>query len=126
MEKDQQVKYLANVFAVVAADGDVARIEERVFEDIARGIQAGYFERRQATEMASSEELPARLEARWSDQIRNLEDMFFVGLCDDPLESAEKRVIVEYARTLGISQQQLNQIRTESRSRHADFKASRR
>lgn len=126
MDKEQQVKYLANVYAVLAADGDVDRLEERVFEQISRGIQAGYFERKQALELAGSDGLPAVLDVRWSDQIRNLEDMFFAGLCDDSLESAEKKVIVAFARTIGISQKQLDQIRAESRKRYADFQSGRR
>ena len=123
MDKDQQVKYLANIYAVIAADGDVDRLEDRVFEQISRGIKAGYFERKQAQENAVAGGLPAELDSRWSDQIRNLEDMFFAGLCDDSLESAEKKVIVAFARTLGISQKQLDRIRAESRQRYEDFQA---
>lgn len=126
MNKDQQVKYLANIYAVLSADGDVDRTEGRVFEDISRGIQAGYFERKQAMKAADAEELPVQLDCRWSDQIRNLEDMFFVALCDGSLESAEKKVIVSYARTLGISQKQLDQIRVESRDRYESFQSGKR
>ena len=37
--KEEIVKYLANVYYVVLADGVVERVEERVFEEIAREFQ---------------------------------------------------------------------------------------
>ena len=106
MKREETVGYLANVYAVVAADGVIDHVEERVFEEIAREIGAGYFERKQAIEKAGTDDLPVRLELRWSDQIRNLEDMLFVGYCDGTLDPTEKKVIVEYANFLAISRAQ--------------------
>ncbi len=41
MEKEDQVKYLANVYHVLLADGDVDPVETRVNDTIAREIGAG-------------------------------------------------------------------------------------
>lgn len=122
MKREETVDYLANIYAVVATDGAVDRLEERVFEEIAREIGSGYFERKQALEKAGKGGLPARLALRWSDQIRNLEDMLLVAYCDGSLDPSEKKVIVEYANFLAITQPQLATIREEAKRRFAKFK----
>ena len=122
MKREETVGYLANIYAVVAVDGDIDRVEERVFESIAREIGAGYFERKKAIDRTKEDELPARLDLRWSDQIRNLEDMLFVAYCDGTLEPAEKQSIVNYANFLSISQQQLSVIREDAKRRFSEFK----
>ena len=122
MKREETVGYLANIYAVVAADGVIDRVEERVFEEIAREIGAGYFERKQAIEKAGTDDLPARLNMRWSDQIRNLEDMLFVGYCDGSLDPSEKQVIIKYANFINISQTQLAVIREDAKRRFAEFK----
>lgn len=122
MKREETVSYLANIYAVVLADGKVERMEERIFEEIAREIGAGYFERKQAIEKAGQKGLPTRLESRWSDQIRNLEDMLFVGYCDGALDPTEKQIIIDYANFLGINQAQLALIREDAKRRFAAFK----
>lgn len=123
MKREETVDYLANIYAVVVADGSVDRIEQRVFEDIARDIGGGYFERKQAMERQDAMDLPVRLDLRWSDQIRNLEDMLFVAYCDGTLDPTEKQAIIKYANHLGISQTQLGVIKNEAKQRYADFKS---
>ncbi len=119
MKREETVDYLANLYAVVLADGVVERPEERVFEAVAREIGAGYLERKQAIARASEERLPIRLDLRWSDQIRNLEDMLLVGYCDGSLDPTEKQVIVDYAKFLGITQSQLSAVREDAKRRFA-------
>jgi len=122
MKREETIDYLANIYATILADDEVDRLEERCFEEIAREIGAGYFERKRAIEKAGTEELPAQLALRWSDQVRNLEDMIFVGYCDGKLDPSEKKIIVNYANFLGISQTQLASIRDEAKHRFAAFK----
>ena len=119
---DETINYLANIYTVVEADGVVDRVEQRVFEDIAQEIGAGYFERKQAMEKSKSDEMPLALELRWSDQIRNLEDMLFVAYCDGTLEPTEKQAIITYANFVNISQNQLSVIKAEAKRRFADLK----
>ena len=122
MNREETVGYLANIYSVVEADGNVDQVEQRVFEDIAREIGAGYFERKQAIEKTQSDELPVALELRWSDQIRNLEDMLFVAYCDGTLEPTEKQAIITYANFINISQNQLSVIKADAKRRFAEFK----
>ncbi len=122
MKREESVSYLANIYYLVSSDGSVDRIEERVFEQIAREIDAGYLERKRAKEMIGSSELPTQLPVRWSQRIRNLEDMLFAAYCNGVVDPAEKTVILEYAKQLGINQQQLQVIKQEAKQRYADFK----
>lgn len=122
MNKEEIVKYLANVYAVVVSDGVVDRVEEKVFEKVASSIGGGYFEQLQAKEMVEGQSMPIQLDLRWSDKIRNLEDMMLAGYCNGVLDIAEKQVIVKYAGLLDISQKQLNAIDKEAKIRCTELK----
>jgi hypothetical protein len=125
MNREEKVQYLANIYYVLLADGQVDRVEERVFEDLSKEIGAGYFERREAMENAQKPGLQVQPTGRWSEQIRNLEDMLFAAYCNDVLDQAERKPIKEYANQLGIDQEQLNRIIREAKQRHDEFKAKR-
>jgi uncharacterized membrane protein YebE (DUF533 family) len=118
MKNEEAARYLANIYLVLASDNEVKRDEERLFEAISREIQAGYLERRQAMELADNQRVQTNVSARWSERIRNLEDMIFVAYSNGVLEPSEKQAIVEYARHLGIEQQQLDLVKKEVKQRH--------
>lgn len=123
MNRQDQVSYLANVYHVLKADGKVERVEERAFEVIARDIGAGYFERRNAVESAQQEGYSVQLVGRYSDRLRNLEDMMFAAFCNGVVEQTEAQPIKEFAKRLGTTQEQLNLVKRESKGRYAEFKA---
>jgi hypothetical protein len=122
MKNEEATRYLANIYLVLASDNEVNRDGERLFEAISREIQAGYLERRQAMKLAENQRVQTNVSARWSERIRNLEDMIFVAYGNGVLEPLEKQAIVEYAKHLGIEQRQLDLIKKEVKQRH---KASR-
>lgn len=122
MKSEEATRYLANIYLVLASDNEVDRDEERLFEAIAREIQAGYSERRQAMRLADNQGVQTNVSTRWSERIRNLEDMIFVAYGNGVLEPLEKQAIVEYAKHLGIEQQQLDLVKKEVKQRQ---KASR-
>jgi tellurite resistance protein len=121
MRKEEAVSYLANIYAIVEADGISDRIEQSVFEEIAQEIGAGYFERKRAMDKSKSDKLPAALKLRWSDQIRNLEDMLFVAHCDGTPDPTEKPAIISYANFLNISRNQLSVIKFQVRHRFSEY-----
>jgi len=123
MNKQEQVNYLANIYHLVIADGEVDRLEKKVFEDISRDIGAGYFERKEAMELARKERYQLQSVSRWSDRIRNLEDMLFAAFCNGILEPAEKKLIKDCANRSGINQQQFEIIKKEAKRRYAQHKA---
>ena len=120
MKNEEAIRYLANIYQVLASDNEVERDEERLFEAISREIHAGYSERRQAMELAASQPIQTQVSARWSERIRNLEDMIFAAYRNGVLDPSEKKPIVEYAMSLGIDQPHLNLIKNEAKQRHEE------
>jgi len=120
MKNEEAVRYLANIYHILASDSDVGRDEERLLEEVSREIGAGYPERRLAKELAKSQGIQTHVAARWSDRIGNLEDMIFAAYSNEVLEPAEKQAIVEYAKHLDIDQKQLNLIKQEAKRRHEE------
>ena len=122
MDKQQAVDYLVNIYAVLASDGDVERSESRVFEVIAKEIGAGFFERKKAIEAYEESKATATLSGRWSDKVRNLEDMLFAAYCNGELAPDEKAIVVAQARVLGIEKEQLTVIKSEAKQRFDAFR----
>ncbi|MEE3371459.1 MAG: TerB family tellurite resistance protein [Planctomycetota bacterium] len=122
MDKQQTVDYLVNVYAVLAADGEVERSETKAFEVVAKEIGAGFFERKKAIEAYEVSQATATLNGRWSEKVRNLEDMLFVAYCNGVLAPDEKEIIVTQARVLGLEKEQLAVIKTEAKQRFEAFR----
>jgi uncharacterized tellurite resistance protein B-like protein len=123
MNEEEKVKYLANIYHLLIADGGVDRLEERAFEEIRRELRGGYFETKKAKEMAQHEGYQVQLVGRWSDRVANFEDMLFAAYCNGVFERTEKKAIQQYARQLGIDQKQFDIIKQETKRRYAEFKA---
>ena len=122
MNRDDKIKYLANVYHLIESDGGVERIEDNVFEELSRDIGAGYFEKKEAKNLAKSPGFQLQSLQRWSDRIKNLEDMLFSAFCNGVVDRAEKELIQSYANQMDISQQQFNVVKDETRRRFVDFK----
>ncbi len=122
MNDEEKVKYLANIYHLLIADGGVDPVEERVFDEIRRDLAAGYFQMQKAKEMAEKEGFEAQMVGRWSDRIANFEDMLFAAYCNDVLEQTEKKTLQQHARQLDINQAQFDTIKEEAKRRYAEFK----
>ena len=117
MTEQEQIQYLANVFYVARADGRVDVAEDSSVEDMARGIGAGYLETRKALDLSAEKDFCVQFPPRLSDRIRNLEDMLYLAYCHQGLHDLEKGIIVDFARKIGITQEQLNLMRKEAKAR---------
>ena len=117
MTEAEQIQYLANVFHVARSDGKVDPVEDKEVEQMAKDIGAGYFQTRKALDMASEADFEVVFPARLSERIRNMEDMLFVAGRDVKLEEIEKEIVVDFARKIGVNQQQVDIIRRETRAR---------
>ena len=122
MNKEEKIQYLANIYYVLFADGQVDRIEERVFEEISRDVGAGYFERKDASERAQKQGYQVQPAGRWSQRIRNLEDMLFAAYSNGIMDQAEKEPVKQYAAQVGIDQKQFGLVIQEAKQRYAEFK----
>ena len=117
MTEEEQIQYLANIFHVSRADGRVEVIEDSVAEDMAKGIGCGYLETRKALDLSAEKDFSVTFPARLSERIRNLEDMLLLAYCDQDLHHLERKIIIDFAKQIDITQKQINIIRKEAKDR---------
>ena len=117
MENHEILQYLANVFTVARSDGSFGIREEAALESIRLAIKAKKSDLNKASKLAESGDFELVPVDRYSDRIRNIEDMIFVALLDGELVEGEKRVITQFAKQSGCIQEQINQILIETKKR---------
>lgn len=118
MTNEEKIRYLSNIYRVIAADGDLDPDEQQLFRWLAGEIRADAGIQWEARKLAHNEkEVQTQVADRWSDRIRNLEDMMLVAYCDGNVDLAEKQIVVTYAKHLGIKQAHLNLIKEEAQLR---------
>lgn len=117
MNGGEKTRYLSNLYMLLFRDGQIDSQEERLVDSISKEIRASHDDRHRARNLFKEEGLQTDVSARWSDRIRNLEDLIFAAYLDGTVEPSEKRIVVDYAKHLGIDQRQLNQIKLETRRR---------
>ena len=120
MEEYEVVQYLANVLVVARADGSFGAREDAAMESIRQAIKAKKSELNKAIKLAGSDDFILVPPGRYSERIRNIEDMIFVALLDDELADKEKQVITDFAKKAGCVQEQINLILRETKSRIRD------
>lgn len=123
MTEEERRQYLANIYALARVDENVDSMESDVYEKIAREIGAGYLDTRDAMEMASKDDFKIKFPHRLSERISNLEDMLVVAYSDKKLHELEKKTLQDYARQIGISQDQFSMIQKEARERLDKFRS---
>jgi uncharacterized tellurite resistance protein B-like protein len=119
-----RVNYLANLLATAKADGAISKEEEGAIERVFKEINANKADLKEAkriNEMGDYEVTPA---GRYSERIRNLEDMIFVALSDSDLCDSEKGVIISFAKAIGARQEQIDTILSESITRFRTYRAT--
>ena len=122
MTNDEQIQYLANVYYLARCDGRFEVEEDYLLQEIAKGIGAGYLETRKALDKSMADRFEVKFPTRFSEKIRNLEDMLLVAYYDSKFEETEKKIIVSYVKQLQIEQKQIDIIKEETKQRLKDFK----
>jgi uncharacterized tellurite resistance protein B-like protein len=117
MENEEKIQYLANVYYLAMADGKVDRIEEKLFDHIAKGVKGGYFETLKAMDLAKTEGFEVKYPLRLSDRIKCVEDLLLVAYADEKLHEMEKKIVMEFANELGIYKDQFLMIKEETKKR---------
>ena len=117
MEEHEIIQYLANVLVVARADGSFGAREDAAIETIRLAIKAKKSELNKAGRLAESDDFIFVPTSRYSERIRNIEDMIFVALLDGELANEEKQIITSFAKKAGCNQEQINQILQETKSR---------
>ena len=122
MTQQEQIQYLANIYYLAGIDSNFEVEEDYILQEIAKGIGAGYLETRKALDLSVQKDFAIKLPIRYSEKFRCLEDMLFVAMSDAKLHAMEKQVIISYSKKLGINQEQLDQIRSETKQRLKEAK----
>jgi uncharacterized tellurite resistance protein B-like protein len=117
MTSSDLAQYLANVIHVVRADSQLTPAEETALAAVVADMGAKKKEVKEAERLASQTEFQPKAVGRYSEQIRNIEDMVYVALADGDLGESEKAVIVEFAKQLGVTQDQVDRIASEAQTR---------
>lgn len=117
MTSSDLIQYLANVIHIVRADSQLTPAEEAALAAVVGDIGAKKKEVKDAERLASQDEFQAKPMGRYSEQIRNIEDMVYVALADGDLGEAEKARIVQFAGLLGVTQGQVDRVASEAQTR---------
>ena len=117
MNKEDMVPYLANVALISVADGGFNPNEAKAIDSIRKQIGAGQQELHEALNIVAQGGHKLRPVGRFSNKIRNLEDMIFVSLVDGNLDKKQKPEILSFAKAIKISQTQLTQLLSEAKLR---------
>jgi len=124
MEPNERVQYLANLVIVARIDGVVHPSEDESIEGIRQEIKATKTDLKRAQKSAETDNSQVELVGRFSDHIKNIEDMIFVSLADGNIARPEKELIVATAKKLGLQQHHIDRILSEAKARHAHLPVS--
>lgn len=125
LSDEDKIAYLANLIFVSRADGSVSPNETRAIEDVQKSIGAQKSALRKAKAMAQTEGFVPSVVGSFSSKISNLEDMLLVSMADGVIEQSEKPIVLEFAKNIGISNEQLQLILAEVRARLNSAESSR-
>jgi len=116
------VSYLANLIMMSKADGSVSEQEQAAIARVYEEINANETDFEEAKRVTEKDGYQVTAVGRYSERIRNLEDMIFVALSDSALSDPEKILIRSFAKAMGAKQEQIDTILSETIAR---FRASR-
>ncbi len=117
MNDNDVVQYLANVLAVARSDDVLGPQEEAAIEQVRTDIGAKKKDLKDAQKLAEREDSQPVPVGRYSERIRNLEDMVFIALVDRELDPSEKQTILGFAKQLEVTQDQVKRIVAETKDR---------
>lgn len=117
MTSPEIVKYIANVLSVIRADNSSNSLEEKAFEIVISEIGAKKKEIKDAERMVSDKDFIVAPVGRYSEIIRNFEDMVYVAKADGVLSDTENQKILSFASKIDITEEQIELIISDTNSR---------
>ena len=106
----QQIYYIANILMVVHADQVIRDEEMDVVREVVKDLQASEEDLQTARKLVESGSYYLHRVGSYSDQIRILEDMFRACFSDGNIDPKQKELIENYAGSMGICQERMDQI----------------
>lgn len=99
-----------NVIGLARADNSLSSRESDAIEFVKSLIGARKTELNRAYKLVENPDFLPKVVGSWSDQIKNLESIIYVALIDGSIDANEKDYILNFAKQVRISQEQLNLI----------------
>lgn len=107
------VPFMANIAVVAHADGTLSAAELGQIEAIRKEMNFKKSDYNSAVRLVQSGEYKLIPVGSFADQVKNLELILRVAYADDDLSKAEVSLILDFCKTIGINQDQLNRLRNE-------------
>ena len=117
MTKDELVIYLANLVSISGLAGEITPDESEAIEQIRQEIGASKSDLKTGIDAVVQRTHQITPVGRFSDRVRNLEDMVLVSIADGKLSESEKPEILSFAKTIKVSQKQIKEILAGSKLR---------
>ncbi len=117
MADEDIVTYLANIVLASRADRKVNPLEEKAMEYMCQGIGARHGDLDKAIKAVEAGNHKPTPVGRFSDKVRNLEDMIYISVSDGQLPASQKKIILSFGKEINVNQEQINGILDESKRR---------
>ena len=117
MTREEKIRYLANVALIAAVDGALTPAEATAIERVRLEMAASKDDLHAALQTVAKGGYSLEPVGRYSEKVKNLEDMLLVSLSDRDLAGSEKPEILAFAKKINLSQGQLTTIFSETRNR---------
>jgi len=111
------VTYLANIIKISRMDGEFTPEEQKAVEDILRRLGAKEKDLREALRYVARNGHTMTPVGRFSDKIRNLEDMLFVAVVDGDLSTDEKNEMLVFVKKIDITKDQVRTLLVETKAK---------
>jgi len=115
MSNSDQITYIANVITIAYADGKVTGEEQNAIAWVRQKNGLSEDDLQAAIRLVQAGDYDITPVGRYSDTIRNLEDMLLVSLIDGDLSDKEKKAMLAFAKAIKLSQEQIKIIVTETK-----------
>jgi len=117
MTHEEIIQYLANVGIISSVDGKLSPAEAEAIECIRQEIGAAESDLHKALTSVSMQKSRLVPVGRFSDKVRNLEDMIFVSISDGDFAKSEKSEVLSLAKSIQVTQEQVKEILSASKQR---------
>ena len=117
MNSEEKMAYLANVILISSADGNLSPEEAEGIEECRMQIGAEKIDLQQALESVVQGKHNITPVGRYSEKVKNLEDMVYIAILDGVLSESEKPEILSFAKAIKMTQDQVTEIFSEVKQR---------
>ncbi len=112
---DLAVTYLANIIKISQMDGKMHPKEQEALGKVFERLQVDENTMEEALKEVAGGRYIIMPVGRFSDKIRNLEDMLYVALVDGELSVPEKDEMLAFVKKIGLADEQVKTILTETK-----------